>query len=37
VEGEKRDRNVEAPVPPKARIGLAGVVFLEFRSGGSNG
>ena len=30
--GEKRDRNREAPVPPRARIGLAGVVFLEFRS-----
>ena len=32
VDGEKRDRNVEAPVPEKARIGLADVVFLEFRS-----
>ena len=32
VEGEKRDRNVEAPVPDKARIGLADVVFLDFRS-----
>jgi hypothetical protein len=32
VDGEKRDRNVEAPVPEKARIGLANVVFLEFRS-----
>jgi hypothetical protein len=30
--GEKRDRNLEAPVPPRARIGLAGVVFLDFRS-----
>ena len=30
--GEKRDRNLEAPVPGHARIGLAGVVFLEFRS-----
>jgi hypothetical protein len=30
--GEKRDRNVETEVPEKARIGLAGVVFLEFRS-----
>jgi len=29
---EKRDRNVEAPVPDKARLGLAGVCFLEFRS-----
>ena len=37
ADGEKRDRNVEAPVPPQARIGLAGVVFLEFRSSGSNG
>ena len=32
VDGEKRDRNVEAPVPAKARIGLANVLFLEFRS-----
>jgi hypothetical protein len=32
VGGEKRDRNVEAPVPAQARIGLAGVLFLEFRS-----
>jgi hypothetical protein len=31
-EGEKRDRNVEAPVPAQARIGLAGVLYLEFRS-----
>jgi len=30
--GEKRDLNVEAPVPPQARIGLADVVYLEFRS-----
>jgi len=35
VEGEKRDKNVEAPVPAKARIGLAGVIYLEFR--GANG
>jgi hypothetical protein len=34
AEGEKRDRNVEAPVPSQARIGLAGVVFLEFRCNG---
>jgi hypothetical protein len=33
VDGEKRDRNVEATVPPQARIGLAGVLTLEFRSG----
>jgi len=31
VGGEKHDRNIEAPVPEQARIGLAGVVFLEFR------
>lgn len=30
--GEKRDRNLEVPVPDRARIGLADVVFLEFRS-----
>jgi hypothetical protein len=29
---EKRDLQVEAPVPPQARIGLAGVLFLDFRS-----
>jgi hypothetical protein len=33
VDGQKRDKNVEAPVPAQARIGLAGVVFLEFRGG----
>ena len=33
VDGEKRDRDVEAPVPPQARIGLAGVLYLDFRSG----
>ena len=32
AEGERRDLNVEAPLPAQARIGLAGVVFLEFRS-----
>jgi hypothetical protein len=32
VDGEKRDRNLEAAVPEKARIGLAGVLYLEFRS-----
>ena len=31
-EGEKTDRNVEVPLPAAARIGLADVVFLEFRS-----
>ena len=29
---EKRDLNLEVPLPARARIGLAGVVFLEFRS-----
>src|SRR4029077_7873463 len=29
--GDKRDLNLEAGVPDKARIGLAGVVYLEFR------
>jgi hypothetical protein len=29
---EKRDLNVEAPVPAQARIGLADVLYLEFRS-----
>jgi FHA domain-containing protein len=32
VEGQKRDRNLETPVPETARIGLAGVVFLDFQS-----
>jgi hypothetical protein len=32
TDGEKRDRNLESPVPPQARIGLADVVFIEFRS-----
>ncbi len=32
AEGERRDRNLEAAVPNQARIGLAGVIFLEFRS-----
>jgi len=32
VNGDRRDRNLEAPVPDTARIGLAGVVFLDFRS-----
>ncbi len=31
---EKRDRNVEVPLAERARIGLAGVCFLEFRSTG---
>ena len=29
--GAKRDVNVEVPLPPVARIGLADMVFLDFR------
>jgi hypothetical protein len=32
VNGDRRDRNLETPVPDTARIGLAGVVFLDFRN-----
>src|SRR5580700_9220510 len=32
VDGEKRDKNVEVKLPVTARIGLADVVFLDFRS-----
>jgi hypothetical protein len=32
TEGEKRDRNLEAAVPAQAKIGLAGVLYLNFRS-----
>jgi FHA domain len=32
VNGDRHDRNLETPVPDNARIGLAGVVFLDFRS-----
>jgi hypothetical protein len=32
IDGEERDNNVEAPLPDRARIGLAGVLFLEFRA-----
>lgn len=30
VEGKPQDKNVEVPLPAKARIGLAGMVFLDF-------
>jgi pSer/pThr/pTyr-binding forkhead associated (FHA) protein len=33
-EGAKRDVNVEVPLPPVARIGLADMVFLDFRAAG---
>ncbi len=32
ADGQDVDKNIEAALPPKARIGLAGVVFLEFRA-----
>jgi hypothetical protein len=32
ADGERRDRNVETEVPSPARIGLADVLYLEFRS-----
>jgi hypothetical protein len=33
--GAKRDVNVEVPLPPVARIGLADMVFLDFRVAGA--
>lgn len=30
--GSEVDRNVESPLPEKAKIGLAGVLFLEFKA-----
>jgi hypothetical protein len=32
VNGEKRDKEIETPLPPKARIGLADVLFLDFQA-----
>jgi hypothetical protein len=32
VEGEKKDKNLELDLPPRARIGLADVVFLDFQA-----
>jgi hypothetical protein len=32
VNGEDVDRNIEMPLPSKARIGLAGVLFIEFKA-----
>lgn len=34
VEGNKRDRGVEVPLPFGARIGLADTVFIQFQPGG---
>jgi hypothetical protein len=33
-DGEKRDKNLEVKLPAKARIGLAGAVFLDFQAVG---
>jgi hypothetical protein len=30
----RRDKNLEVPLPAQARIGLAGVIFLDFQAGG---
>jgi hypothetical protein len=32
VGGQDVDKNIEVPLPAKARIGLAGVVFIEFKA-----
>lgn len=32
VDGNARDKNIEVPLPAKARIGLAGIVFLDFEA-----
>jgi len=32
VDGRKRDTGVEVPLPPRARIGLASVIVLDFES-----
>jgi hypothetical protein len=32
VNGQEVDRNIELPLPGKARIGLAGVLFMDFKA-----
>jgi pSer/pThr/pTyr-binding forkhead associated (FHA) protein len=32
VNGQEVDRNIEVPLPGKARIGLAGVLFMDFKA-----
>jgi hypothetical protein len=32
VEGTRRDKNVEVPLPARARIGLAGIIVLDFET-----
>ena len=34
VDGVRRDRQVEVPLPARARIGLADTVFIDFEAGG---
>jgi hypothetical protein len=34
IEGEKKDKNLEVNLPRRARIGLAGVIFLDFQATG---
>jgi hypothetical protein len=36
VDGRKRDKGVEVPLPPRARIGLANAIVLEFETGGAS-
>ena len=36
VEGQKRDKGIEVPLPPRARIGLANVIVLEFQAGSAS-
>ena len=37
ADNEKRDKNVEVKLPATARIGLAGVVFLDFQAAAGRG
>ncbi len=32
ADGEDIDKNIEIPLPDKARIGLAGVLFIDFKA-----
>jgi pSer/pThr/pTyr-binding forkhead associated (FHA) protein len=33
VDGRKRDKGIEVPLPPRARIGLANVIVVDFEAG----
>ncbi len=37
VEGRRRDKGIEVPLPPRARIGLANVIVLDFEAGSPRG